>query len=140
MAQGPTQAAPTSNIIGHVCSQAGSMLGSAKVTCDGKETLTLFDGTYKFEKIPARTYTITARLKGFKTESKTVTVKENETTTVDFNLTEAIGTAKICGHIYDSETKQPIPNATLILILPASNKYTVTNRNGYYEFTNLELH
>ena len=128
----------SSRITGHVYSEKGIMLGSAKVTCNGKKTITLFDGSYEFKNLEPGTYTITASLKGFKSDSKTVTIQKDEVITLDFHLPQAIGTAKIFGIVYNAETKRPITSGgTVILILPIANRYAPLDKNGYYEFNDL---
>lgn len=125
-------------IVGHVYSERGAMLGSAEVTCNGRKTTVLFDGSYEFRNIEPGTYAITASLRGFKTESKTVTIQKDEVTTLDFHLSHAIGTAEISGTVYDAETRRPITSGgTVILILPIANKYSPLDRNGHYEFNDL---
>ncbi|MCP8309031.1 MAG: carboxypeptidase regulatory-like domain-containing protein [archaeon] len=127
-----------SRIVGCVYNQQGSVLGGAKVICKGKGTITLFDGTYRFENLSPGTYDITVSLKGFQSQSRTIVIREGETVTLDFYLSEAKGTARICGNVYDAETKKPVTSGgTIILILPIANRYAHLNKNGYYEFTNL---
>ncbi|MCP8316687.1 MAG: carboxypeptidase regulatory-like domain-containing protein [archaeon] len=127
-----------SRIIGHVYSEKGSQLGSAKVTCNEKKTITLFDGSYEFKNIEPGTYTITASLKGFKSQNKVITIQKDDIMTLDFQLSEAIGTAKIYGTVYDAGTKRPVTSGgTIILILPIVNRYALLDKNGYYEFNNL---
>lgn len=114
------------------------MLGGAKVICNGNSTVALFDGSFRFENLAPGTYTITASLRGFQSQSKTVFIKEDETITLDFSLNEAVGTAKIRGCVYDAETGKPIASGgTVVLILPFANKYVSINKDGCYEFTNL---
>jgi len=127
-----------SGITGHVYSLKGSPLGSAKVTCNEKKIITLFDGSYEFKNIEPGTYTITVNLKGFKGDSKKVTIQKDDMITLDFQLSEAIGNAKIYGTVYDAKTKRPITlGGTIVLILPIANRYALLNKNGYYEFNNL---
>ncbi|MEM2873002.1 MAG: carboxypeptidase regulatory-like domain-containing protein [Nitrososphaerales archaeon] len=127
-----------SRIFGHVYNEKGTPLGSAKVTCSEKKTLTLFDGFYEFKNVEPGTYTIVASLKGFKSDSKTVTVQKDDMITLDFRLSEATGTAKIYGTVYDASTKKPIASGgTIILVLPITNKYALLDKNGRYEFKDL---
>lgn len=128
---------PSCKIAGKVLSENRSMLGAAKVRCNSAETMTLFDGTYRFENLLPGSYTVTASLKGFREQSKTVVLKENETVTLDFQLSEAAGSSKICGRVLDAGTKLPVASVTLTLVLPFANKYTVTGREAYYEFDRL---
>lgn len=121
------------DIQGSVLSERGSLLGSAEVACNGKKTITLFDGTFGFREIEAGTYTITASLKGFKSRSRRVTIEKDSKATVDFHLPEVHGTSKISGEVYDAETKKPLTCGTVILILPLANRYVQIN-NGFYEF------
>jgi len=133
------------DIQGSVVSEGGSLLGSAQVQCNGKNTITLFDGTFEFRDIEPGTYTITASLKGFKSQSKSVTIDKESKVVADFHLPEAWGTSKISGIVYDAVTKKPLTCGTVILIFPIANRYaaiktpdliTGTNK-GYYEFDNL---
>ncbi len=121
------------DIQGSVFSERGSLLGSAQVACNGKKTITLFDGTFEFRDIEPGTYTITASLKGFKSQSRRITIEKEGKVVVDFHLPEALGTSKLCGSVYDAVTKKPLTCGTVILILPIANRYAAIN-NGYYEF------
>lgn len=121
------------DIQGSVFSEGGSLLGSAQVACNGKKTITLFDGTFEFRDIEPGTYTITASLKGFKSLSRRVTIDKEGKVAVDFHLPLASGTSKICGSVYDAVTKKPLISGTVILIFPIANRYAQIN-NGYYEF------
>ena len=127
-------------IAGRVLTESGGMLGAAKLRCspNNAETITLFDGTYKFEYLLPGSYTVTASLKGFQSLSKTVVLKENEVKTLDFQLSQAIGSSKIYGRVLDAETRMPAnTSVTVTLVLPHVNKYALTNREGYYEFDKL---
>ncbi|MCP8305346.1 MAG: carboxypeptidase regulatory-like domain-containing protein [archaeon] len=127
-----------SGIIGFIRNQKGSALGRVKVVCDGKDAITLFDGTYRIEGLDPGTYTITVSLKGFQSQSRVITIREDETLTLDFYLSEARGNVKIRGNVYDAETKKAVTSGgTIILILPISNRYVHLDERGYYEFTDL---
>jgi len=128
----------TSKISGHISSQDGAMLKSAKVTCNWKETRALADGSFILDGLTIGTYEVTVSIQGFKSTSKTVSIREGEEVNLDFCLSKATGTAKIRGHIYDAKSKKTVERSgTVILILPVANKYKHINRNGYYEFENL---
>lgn len=124
------------DIQGSVLSEGGSLLGSAQVQCNGKKTITLFDGTFEFRDIEPGTYTITASLKGFMSQSKSVTIDKEAKVAADFHLPEAWGTSKISGIVYDAVTKKPLTCGTVILIFPIANRYVAIS-NGHYEFNNL---
>lgn len=129
---------PKNNLSGYVHSISRIILNGAKVTCGEFESITLADGYYTFNELPARTFEVTVNLKGYQSTSKKVTIKDNEHTIQDFILNKASGTASIKGNIRDSETNEPIGNkGTVILILPISNRYIPIDENGYYEFDNL---
>jgi hypothetical protein len=131
---------PSCKILGKVLSENGSMLSAARVKCSpiDVEVLTLFDGSYKLEYLLPGSYTITASLKGFLSQSKTVVLRENETAILDFKLPVLTGNSKIYGRVLDAETKMPIQTSvTLTLIMPVANKYAVINRDAYYEFDKL---
>ncbi|MEM3436944.1 MAG: carboxypeptidase regulatory-like domain-containing protein [Nitrososphaerales archaeon] len=127
-----------SRITGYVYDEKGNPLGSVKVACNEKKTLTLFDGFYEFKNIEPGTYTITVSLKGFKSQSKVVNIQKNDIINLDFRLSEAKGTAKIYGIVYDAETKKPITSGgTIIMVLPVANRYALLDKNGRYEFNDL---
>lgn len=133
-----TQDNVSSRITGYVYSERGNPLGSAKVTCNERETIALFNGFYEFKNIEPGTYTIIASLKGFKSQSKVITIQKDEIINLDFQLSEAKGTAKIYGTVYDAETKKPITyGGTIIMVLPITNRYALLDRNGRYEFNDL---
>ena len=130
----------SSSIAGCVYDAKGNPVGGVKITCDGYETITLFDGTYKFTDLKPSNYTVTVNLKGFQVQSKTVEAKADIVTVADFRLVEAVGDAKVYGYVYDDEAKQPITSGgTVILILPVSNRFANINREGYFEFSKLPL-
>jgi hypothetical protein len=101
----PRETISNSKVTGHVYSGRGSMLGSAKVTCNGKKTITLFDGKHELKNIEPGTYKIYASLKGFKSDSQTVIIQKDDIISLDFQLSEAIWTAKIYDTVYDAETR-----------------------------------
>jgi len=140
MAKTKTDTHSGSIIIGSVYDRDGRRLGGAEVTCGELSVLSNFDGAFKFEGLAAGNYDVIVALKGFETCSKTVKILGNgKIVFVNFYIDKARGNAKICGYIYDAETKNPITvGGTAILILPASNRYVNVDKNGYYEFADLE--
>ncbi len=128
----------TSKVSGHVCSEKGAMLQDARITCGGIETRTLADGFFTLNNLPAGSYEIKASLQRFKTMSKKVLIQKGEEATVDFRLSSSIGNAKICGHVYDAESKKIIGReGSVTLILPVANRYRHVGNDGYFEFENL---
>ncbi|NWG10990.1 carboxypeptidase regulatory-like domain-containing protein [Candidatus Bathyarchaeota archaeon] len=133
----PEKTVIKSKISGHVLSTSGAMLRGVRVTCNGTETKTLADGFFVLGGLHPGTYEVTVSLQRFKSASKTVSVQEGKDESLSFRLAEATENAKICGHVYDAESKKSIEHdGRVILILPVSNKYKAI-KNGYYEFDNL---
>jgi len=127
-----------SRIRGQVRSADGRMLHGAVVACQGRETRTLADGTFVLNDLPSATYRLSVSLEGFEPVSKEIAIREEEEITQDFRLSEASGTAKICGHVLDAESRERIVSGgTLMLILPVTNRYRHIDENGYYEFDSL---
>ncbi len=125
-------------IRGQVRSADGRMLHGAVVVCQGRETRTLADGTFVFNDLPSATYRLSASLEGFESATKEVTTREGDEITQDFRLSEASGTAKICGHVFDAESRKSIVSGgSVMLILPVTNRYRHIDENGYYEFGSL---
>ena len=124
-----------SRICGQVRSADGRMLHGAVVVCQGRETRTLTDGTFVLNDLPSGIYKLTVGLEGFEPAGKDITVREGEELVQDFRLSESSGTAKICGHVFDAESKKKIVfGGTVILVLPVTNRYKHIDKNGYYEF------
>lgn len=125
------------SLVGHIYSKSGAILNGAKVMCNGFETLTLADGLYLFDDLPSGTYEVTVSLKGFQSESKKISVRDDEVAVLDFHLSAAVGTSKIRGRVYNDSNKPIGDGGTVILILPIANRYAPIDVNGYYEFTGL---
>lgn len=125
-------------INGHVYSEGGSALGSAGIVCNESRSVTLFDGAFELGNMAPGAYSITASLKGFKSQTSTVIVEKDKTATIDFYLPQAKGASKICGTVYDAETGKPlISGGTIILVLPVTNKYANLDKEGRYRFIDL---
>ncbi|WP_256532697.1 S8 family serine peptidase [Halovivax cerinus] len=77
-------------IEGTVADESGNMMEGATVSMDGHSTDTDASGTYSME-VPTGEHTVTAEYPGYTSESQTVTVEEDQTTTVDFSLAESDG-------------------------------------------------
>jgi hypothetical protein len=134
----PKPPATASKIFGHVYSADGSGLKSGKVFCGKLETRTLADGLFVFNNLIPGRYEVIASLQGFRTSCEVATTREGEEAIVNLHLSKAEGTAKICGHIYDTRSKTSVSmGGTIKLILPIANKYKDIDKNGYYEFENL---
>lgn len=92
-------------------------------------TYTDANGTFSLS-VPPGTYTLEASATGYQPFSTSVTVDENETVVVPIPLTP-LGTGTIYGWVFDAETLEPIPNATVVLDY---GETTTTDASGYYEF------
>lgn len=133
-----SQPVAISKISGHVYSVDGATLKGAKIACYGMETKTLADGFFALDGLAPGTYEVRVSLQGFKSTSKAVSIQEGEEVILDFCLFKDTGTAKIHGHVYDAESKEPVEQGgTVMLILPIANKYKHIDRDGYYKFENL---
>ena len=127
-----------STLHGHLNSKEGALLNGAKVSCNNRETLSLADGFYAFDDLPPGRYEVRVNLKGFQSETKTVSTKEGEVVVLDFDLSKALGSATISGRVYDNETDKPIEHGgTIILVQPISNRYVNIDVKGHYAFDNL---
>ncbi|MBS7625996.1 carboxypeptidase regulatory-like domain-containing protein [Candidatus Bathyarchaeota archaeon] len=127
----------TGSIVGRVLSKSGSPLSGVKVSCEGGDTLTLPDGTYRLEHLEPKIYVVEVAIQGFETQRKKVAVKDEEGVVADFHMNDAVGTGVIHGHVLDKLRGKPISHGTVTLILPLINKYASVNSEGHYEFRNL---
>lgn len=127
----------STRLVGYVHGKNGP-LGGAKIICNGKETITLFDGSFTLGDITPGTCVVAVSLKGFNSQTRRIEVSEVTTTYLNFQLQESEGTAKIFGFVYDCQTKRPVSSdGTIILILPVSNLYMHIDKDGYFEFSRL---
>ncbi len=78
--------------------------------------------------VPAGTYTVTAWKEGYYEESQSVSVAENETVIVVFTLLP-VGNGTIVGYVFDAETSEPIPWAT---VWTDTGIYNFTDETGFY--------
>src|SRR3990170_2200344 len=95
--------------------------GKIAITCDDLSAETLYDGSFEFPQVKPGPHTVTAKAKGYKSQSKSVEVSSDEGASVDFDLVEEEGTAKICGYVHDAETGKPVTQGHLSLNLPVAN-------------------
>ena len=82
------QPAPTGSIAGRVVDENGAGVANAQIYIDRPAvgTQTRADGAYTLTRVPAGSYTLRARLLGFKPESTSVTVSANAQATADFTM------------------------------------------------------
>src|SRR5215211_5986586 len=82
------QPAPTGSIAGRVVDENGAGVANAQIYIDRPAlgTQTRADGGYTLSRVPPGSYTLRARLLGFKPESTSVTVSANAQATADFTL------------------------------------------------------
>ena len=125
-------------VSGHVHSLSKAALKDAEVTCFGKKTRTLADGFFSLNGLPAGKAKLEVTLQCFKSASKAVTLREGKETTAHLRLSPDTGEAKICGYVYDLESKKTVRGGgTVILVLPIANKYAHVDSKGFYEFAGL---
>jgi Fe(3+) dicitrate transport protein len=87
------QEAPTATIVGRVVDSASgeAIVGAAVSVAGGRGRiggLSHRDGSYRIERVPAGTTTITARLIGYRTFEKTIEARAGETVTVTISLSQ----------------------------------------------------
>ena len=120
-------------------------MGNIVVKCDddkdGKapiEAKTQWDGAFEFKDVSGSKHTLTVELKGYVKQSKTVHIsRSDDNVTVDFDMVEAKGSGSISGHVYDDESKLPMKQGHVSMVLPGGNKYAELDYTGRYEFTGL---
>jgi iron complex outermembrane receptor protein len=85
---GAQVAAPTGTIAGRVVDEEGTGVGGAQIYIDRPAlgTQTRQNGEYVLTRVPPGTYTLHARLLGFRPEAASVTVSANRQATQDFTL------------------------------------------------------
>jgi hypothetical protein len=126
-------------ITGHVSDEKGRPISGGRVSCNGVEARTLFNGSYLLRNVAPGTYNVEVVLEGYRKQRKTIQVIEDKSVNVDFNLEVETGDAKIYGYVLDKATEAPLrAGGSVYMLRPTSNVKTLINpENGYFEFTNL---
>ena len=137
MSEAETEA--RTRIVGYVIDEKGRPIGGAKVSCNGKETRTLFDGSYSFEELAPVPYIVEIALDGYVIQRRQIDTKEGEDAILDFNLEPETGNAMIFGYVLEEETGEPIGfGGSLYMIWPTYNRIvSIDPKTGYFEFTHL---
>src|SRR5829696_9206944 len=82
------QPSPTGSIAGRVLDESGAGVATAQLYLDRPAlgTQSRADGGYTLGRVPPGSYTLRARILGFRPESTSVTVTANAQATADFTL------------------------------------------------------
>ena len=126
-------------ITGRVFDERGKPVGGAIVTCEGMDTRTLFDGSFRFEDLELGPYTVEIDLEGYRKERREVKAINEEETVLDFNLVMEAGDAKIFGYVISEETGEPLKaGGSVYMFRLTSNRNTpIDPRTGRFEFSGL---
>lgn len=112
-------------------------LTGVKVKCGKFETITLFDGSYRFEVEPGLYY-VGVELLGFCSHEKEIFLVDGEEGRLDFQLKEKKGTSKLSGHIINKETGEFLKNGLIYIIRTTINLNSkIDPLTGVYEFNEL---
>ncbi len=110
-------------------------ISGAEITLVEANITTYTNDTGYFEvSVQPGTYTLEVYASGYLPYNTSVSVEENETIMVAIPLTP-LGSGNIEGYVYDNSTGLPIANATVIL--DNGTRFTYTDSDGYYNFTDV---
>ena len=126
-------------ITGHVIDEKERPVAGAVVACDGSETRTLFDGSYRFENLVPGTHAIEIGLDGYLGQIKQIETEEGGEAVVDFHLEPEKGDTRIFGYVLEKETDEPIrTGGSVYMIRPTFNRNVPFDpETGYFEFADL---
>src|SRR5699024_8997280 len=91
------------------------------------------DGTYSMMH-PTGDYTVEASAYGFESESVSVTIQDEETTTANFTLNE-IAQGEITGTVVDEDSGEGIAGAKVLLVEDANVEPVETDEDGNFSMT-----
>src|SRR5699024_1086337 len=94
------------------------------------------DGTYSMMH-PTGDYTVEASAYGFESESVSVTIQDEETTTANFTLNE-IAQGEITGTVVDEDSGEGIAGAKVLLVEDANVEPVETDEDGNFSMTAYE--
>ena len=129
----------TASLTGTVVdSETGEKIAGAKVVLNpgNLSTYSNKEGYYKFEDLKLGSYTLTASADFYadvEGEIELTTAGANFT----IKMTRIVTTANLTGTVVDSETGENIAGAKVVV--NPGNLSTYSNKEGYYEFENLEV-
>jgi len=139
----PTPTPANGVIYGFVYDEDEMPMRSVSMTLTGpnsysESSKTDEDGYYSFEGLAAGDYTVRASKSGYQPASENVSLGEGESSEVDFNLEETTS-----GSIYGFVTDiygEPIENVRITLkgLKTRHNAKTASDRDGFFEFTDLD--
>lgn len=130
---------PKTKITGHVTDEKGRPLGGVTVACNGTETKTLFDGSYKFEGHEPGTHTVEIAMEGYRRHRRQILTDEGEEAILDFRLDSEAGVAKIYGYVLDGTNREPVSTGgSVYMYRHTFNRHTpIDPKTGYFEFAHL---
>ena len=131
------QSKKPARIYGYVKNMKERPLTGVKVQCGKFETITLFDGSYRFE-VESGLHSVGVELVGFCGHEKEIFLEDGEEGRLDFQLKEKKGASKLYGHIISKETGEFVKNGLVYIIRPTINLNSkIDPITGVYEFNEL---
>ena len=127
-------------IYGLVCdSETFEEIADATVSINSinKSTTTDAEGFYYLQDLEAGRYLVSASAIGYHPIEGTVAVEAGKDTMIFIYLDKIVTTANLTGTVVDSETGENIAGAKVVVT--PGNLSTYSNKEGYYEFENLEV-
>ena len=130
-------------IFGFVNDEDDDALKGVTVTLDGAENSesveTDEEGYYEFRNLSAGDYTITYEKEGYQTQTRDISLGENEVKEVETIIMEIIEKAKISGYVVDIQG-EPIESVKLRLkgIKTGYKSTSSSDADGFFEFVDLE--
>ncbi len=116
---------------------SGEPIAGAAVTVEELNLTVYTDTNGNFSiSVPPGQYTISVEAADYQPFTTQVQVNENETVILPIPLLPS-GSGMVYGWVFDADTMQPIPNATLVLDSGADVVFT--DANGYYEFDDVNV-
>ena len=134
-----TETDAETRITGHIIDEKGRAVGGATVTCNGAETKTLFDGSYKFEDLEPGSHIVEIALEGYRRQRSQIETEEGGEAVLDFHLEPEEGDAKIYGYVLDEVTSEPVKmGGSVYMYRSTSNRnIPIDPRTGYFELAHL---
>lgn len=126
------------SVTGTVLNNIGGVVADATVSISNKSAVTDSMGHFTIANVSPGRNTIKVVADGYDTYVSSITLDAGENI-VNINISGTSDTASLSGYVLNSDTDEPVVNATVLLSANGQNASVKTNTNGFFQFLQLTI-